>query len=270
VVFRDFAGSTVVHTVGAMLALMGALALGPRLGRKFAKDGGGPTAPHDLNIAAIGAVILWFGWYGFNPGSTLSAIDSGGIGRVATNTTLAASAAGLTAMTWVYPRLKKFDPGITINGFLAGLVAITAPCYWVNATGAVIIGAVAGVVVVLGIDFIEWLRIDDPIGAVAVHGFCGMWGTWSIGLFATGQFGTPKGVLWGAGEGSVKLLVAQVGGNLIIAAIVFAVAMALMLGVKATGTLRISEEGEREGIDIHEHGSPAYHPEAAYMGQGVS
>ena len=114
------------------------------------------------------------------------------------------------------------------------------------------------------------VALVDLLGAVAVHGCCGIWGTWSLGLFATGQFGTPKGVLWGAGEGSVKLLVAQVGGNLIMAACAFAAAMVLMLGVRATKTLRVSEEGEREGIDIHEHGAPAYHPEAAYMGQGMS
>src|SRR4051812_2510786 len=131
-VFRDFAGSTVVHTVGGVIALMGAIVLGPRLGRKFKRDGGGPTAPHDINIAAIGGVILWFGWYGFNPGSTLSAMDFVGIGRVAANTTLAACAGGLVALAFVYPRSKKWDTGMTINGFLGGLVAITAPCYWVS------------------------------------------------------------------------------------------------------------------------------------------
>src|SRR5690349_5013103 len=163
-VFRDFAGSTVVHTVGGMLALAGAIALGPRLGRKFAKEGGGPTAPHDLTIAAIGGVILWFGWYGFNPGSTLSAMDAVGIGRVATNTTLAACAGGLAAMFLAYPRAHKWDTGITINGFLAGLVAITAPCYWVNPLGAVLIGLIAGGVMLFAVDFIEWIRVDDPIG----------------------------------------------------------------------------------------------------------
>ena len=133
--FRDFAGSTVVHTVGGMIALTGAIALGPRLGRKFQRDGGGMPAGHDMTIAAIGGVILWFGWYGFNPGSTLSAMDFEGIGRVATNTTLAAAAGALSALFFVYPRSKKWDVGITINGFLAGLVAITCPCYWVYTTG---------------------------------------------------------------------------------------------------------------------------------------
>jgi len=263
---HDFAGSTVVHTVGGAIALAGAIVLGPRLGRKFKRDGGGLPPGHDLTVAAIGGVILWFGWYGFNPGSTLSAIDSAGIGRVATNTTLAAAAAGLTAMALVYPRVKKWDMGITINGFLGGLVAITCPCYWVNSTGAVIIGAIAGPIVVYGIDIIEHFRIDDPIGAVAVHGFAGVWGTWALGLFSTGQFGVPKGLLWG---GNADQLWAQVWGNAVMAITAFVVAYVMMRAVKLTGTLRVSEEGELEGIDIHEHGSPSYHPESAYMGKGL-
>jgi Amt family ammonium transporter len=264
--FRDFAGSTVVHTMGGMIALAGAIVLGPRLGRKFKRDGGGLPPGHDLTIAAIGGVILWFGWYGFNPGSTLSALDLEGIGRVATNTTLAAAAGGLTAFFWMYRRIGKWDLGISVNGFLGGLVAITAPCYWVNTTGAVIIGAIAGLVIVWGIDFIEWLRIDDPIGAVAVHGFAGMWGTWSIGLFATGQWNDVKGLFWGGG---FKQLWVQLFGNVVIGGAAFIVGYALMRAVKLTKTLRVSEEGELEGIDIHEHGSPAYHPEAAYMGKGL-
>ncbi len=262
---RDFAGSTVVHTMGGMIALAGAIVLGPRLGRKFKRDGGGLPPGHDMTVAAIGGVILWFGWYGFNPGSTLSAIDIAGIGRVATNTTLAAAAGGLTAMSVIYRRVRKWDMGITINGFLGGLVAITAPCYWVNSTGAIIIGAVAGPIVVYGIDLIEHLRIDDPIGAVAVHGITGIWGTWCVGLFSTGQFGVPKGLLWGGGGSQ---FVAQVWGNAVVAVVSFGVGYALMRAVKLTGTLRVSEAGELEGIDIHEHGAPAYHPEAAYMGKG--
>ncbi len=265
-IFRDFAGSTVVHTMGGMIALAGAIVLGPRLGRKFKRDGGGLPPGHDLTIAAIGGVILWFGWYGFNPGSTLSAMDAAGIGRVATNTTLAAGAGGLAAMLLIYPRIKKWDMGITINGFLGGLVAITAPCYWVNATGAILVGLGGGIVVVYGIDFIEWLRIDDPIGAVAVHGIAGIWGTWSIGLFATGQWNDVKGLFWGGG---VKQLWIQVWGNFVVGGSAFVIALGLMYFVKATKTLRVSEEGELEGIDIHEHGSPAYHPEAAYMGKGL-
>ena len=147
--FHDFAGSTVVHTIGGFIALAGAIVLGPRLGRKFKRDGGGPMMPHDLTIAASGGLLLWFGWYGFNPGSTLSAMDFDGIGRVAANTTLAACAAGLTAMFAAYIMSKKWDVSFTVNGFLAGLVAITCPCYWVSPTGAILLGGVAGVIVVL-------------------------------------------------------------------------------------------------------------------------
>jgi Amt family ammonium transporter len=267
--FHDFAGSTVVHSVGGFISLAGAMVLGPRLGRKFKRDGGGMPPGHDLTIAAVGGVILWFGWYGFNPGSTLSALDWEGIGRVATNTTLAACAGGLIAMAVIYQRIKKWDLGITINGFLAGLVAITCPCYWVNAFGAICIGAVAGVVVVIGVDLLERFRVDDPIGAWPVHGLCGIWGTLSLGLFATGQFGSPtptgadpstafKGLFWGGGG---RVLLAQFIGSLVICVSTFAIAMAMFYLVKLTKTLRVSEAGEIEGIDLHEHGSPAYHPE---------
>src|SRR5216684_2591711 len=187
--FHDFAGSTVVHTIGGFIALAGAIVLGPRLGRTFKRDGGAPMLPHDLTIAVSGGLILWFGWYGFNPGSTLSAMDFVGIGRVATNTTLAACAAGLTSILYGYFKMKTWDAGYTTNGFLAGLVAITCPCYWVSPTGAVLLGGIAGVLVIVGVDLLEYLRIDDPIGAVPVHGFCGIWGTLSLGLFASGQFG---------------------------------------------------------------------------------
>ena len=266
--FHDFAGSTVVHTIGGSIALAGAIVLGPRLGRKFKRDGGGPMPGHNMLIASVGAIILWFGWYGFNPGSTLSAMDYIGIARVATNTTLAACAGGLMAMFFVYPRAKKWDCGMCLNGLLAGLVAITCPCYWVSGFGSIMIGAVAGVVVVLGTDLLEWLRIDDPCGAWPVHGLAGMWGTYSLGLFATGQFGLPtptgadnsaasivKGLFYGGGTDQ---LVAQFIGNTAIGGGVFISAMALMYAVKATGTLRVSEEGEREGLDLHEHGAEAY------------
>src|SRR5262245_55994054 len=138
--FHDFAGSTVVHTIGGFVALARAIVLGPRLGRRFKGDGGGPMLPHELTVATVGGLILWFGWYGFNPGSTLSAMDFEGIGRVATNTTLAACAAGLSAMFYGFPKTKSWDVSFTVNGFLAGLVAITCPCYWVSPTGAIILG----------------------------------------------------------------------------------------------------------------------------------
>src|SRR5258706_12023368 len=182
--FHEFAGSTVVHTIGGFIALAGAIVLGPRLGRKFKRDGGGPMLPHDLTIAAVGGLILWFGWYGFNPGSTLSAMDFEGIGRVATNTTLAACAAGLTALSYSFVLSKKWDVSFTVNGFLAGLVAITCPCYWVSPLGSIVLGGVAGVLVVVGVEALQWLRIDDPIGAVPGNAIFGTWGTISRGDFA--------------------------------------------------------------------------------------
>jgi ammonium transporter, Amt family len=264
--FHDFAGSTVVHTIGGMVALAGAIVLGPRLGRKFKRDGGGPMLPHDLTIAASGGLLLWFGWYGFNPGSTLSAMDFIGIGRVATNTTLAACAAGLTAMIYAYFLSKKWDVGFTVNGFLAGLVAITCPCYWVSPTGAIALGGVAGVLVCMGVELLEWLRIDDPIGAVPVHGFCGIWGTLSLGLFASGQFGATgpvspdnsaplAGLFYGGG---MTLLKAQFIGSAITTVATFGISLVLMYVVNLTGTLRVSEEGELFGLDLHEHGISAY------------
>lgn len=264
--FHDFAGSTVVHTIGGFVALAGAIVLGPRLGRKFKADGGGPMLPHDLTIAITGGLILWFGWYGFNPGSTLSAMDIGGIGRVSANTTLAACAAGLTSIFYGYFKTRKWDASYTTNGFLAGLVAITCPCYWVSPTGAVLLGGIAGVIVILGIDLLEWLRIDDPIGAVPVHGICGIWGTLSLGFFACGKYGVTgpiapdnsaplTGLFYGGGS---HLLVAQFIGSACITLSTFAVAMVVMLLVNATGTLRLPAEAELYGMDLHEHGISAY------------
>src|SRR5712672_2782797 len=254
--FRDFAGSTVVHTIGGVISLAGAIALGPRLGRVFKRDGGGPMLPHDLIIGAVGGLILWFGWYGFNPGSTLSALDAQGIGRVSFNTTMAACSAGLAALCYAYARVGKWDLGITTNGFLAGLVAITCPCYWVSPTGAFFIGAVAGVAVIWAIDALEYLRIDDPIGAVPVHMVCGIWGTLSLGLFATGAYGLPtpmgvnstvsvKGLLYGGG--TTQLMSQAIGSGAVTLA-TLAVSFVLMYAVKATGTLRVSREGELEGL----------------------
>ena len=264
--FHDFAGSTVVHTIGGFIALAGAIVLGPRLGRKFKRDGGGPMMPHDLTIAASGGLLLWFGWYGFNPGSTLSAMDFEGIGRVAANTTLAACAAGLTSMAYGYLASKKWDVSFTVNGFLAGLVAITCPCYWVSPVGSLILGGIAGVVVILGIELLEWLRIDDPIGAVPVHGICGIWGTISLGFFACGRYGATgpiaadnsaplTGLFYGGG---MTLLKAQVIGSVIVTVATFGAAMVLMLAVNAIGLLRISAEGESYGLDLQEHGISAY------------
>jgi Amt family ammonium transporter len=229
-------------------------------------------------MGAIGGVILWFGWYGFNPGSTLSAMDWVGIGRVAANTTLAACAAGMVAVLFVYPRSKKWDLGMSVNGFLGGLVAITCPCYWVSPMGAILIGAIAGIVVPLGVDFMEWRRWDDPIGAVAVHGFAGIWGTLSLGFFATGRYGLPtadgtdtssvvRGLFYGGGTAQLR---SQFIGSLTCVVVVTSVALIVMYGIKmirGSWNLRIDKDGELEGLDIHEHGSPAYHME---FGQGMT
>jgi len=273
--FHDFAGSTVVHTIGGFIALAGAMVLGPRLGRRFKRDGGGPMLPHDLTIAACGGLLLWFGWYGFNPGSTLSAMDFEGIGRVAANTTLAACAAGLTAMAVAYSLNKNWDISFTVNGFLAGLVAITCPCYWVSPTGAILLGGVAGVIVVGGVELLEYLRIDDPIGAVPVHGICGIWGTISLGLFACGKYGSTgplaadnsaplKGLFYGGGT---QVLVAQLIGSAFITVSTFVAAFAVMKAVNAIGLLRVSQEGEALGLDLHEHGISAY-PEYVISAMG--
>ncbi|MEI8059922.1 MAG: ammonium transporter [Ferruginibacter sp.] len=272
--FWDFAGSTVVHTIGGMASLAGAIVLGPRLGRVFKRDGGGMPPAHNLTLGAVGAFILWFGWYGFNPGSTLSAVDMQGIGRVATNTTLAACSGGMVAMylaLWFGDTKGKFDLGFTVNGLLGGLVAITCPCYWVSTLGAVLIGVGAGLVVFLSTHALEYFRIDDPIGAVPVHGIAGIWGTWSLGLFACGKYGVTgptgaddsaplKGLLYG---GNSDLLVKQIVGNLTIAIGTFAIAFILMWVIQKLPypwKLRVEKEAETEegGLDFFEHGVVAY------------
>jgi ammonium transporter, Amt family len=278
--FHDFAGSTVVHSIGGWVAIAGAIMLGPRLGRRFKRDGGGPMPPHDLTIAVIGGLILWFGWYGFNPCSTLSLMDNAGVGRVATNTTLAACTGGLAAIFVMWFQTEKWDTTAIINGFLAGLVGITCPCYWVSAVGAAAIGAVAGVLVILAMEVLEYLRIDDPVGAFPVHGVCGIWGTLSLGFFASGQFsaagsspfGIPRivagspdaltGLFYGGG---MKVLLAQCIGSAIVCAATFASAMAMFAVLNAVGLLRVSKEGELIGLDIDQHGISAY-PEYVISG----
>ncbi len=270
--FHDFAGSTVVHSIGGWIALAGGIWLGPRIGRKFKRDGGGPMLPHDLTVAVVGGLILWFGWYGFNPGSTLSAMDIGGIARVAANTTLAACSGGLVAVCIGYTMMKTWDASFITNGFLAGLVAITASCFWVTPFGALCLGAVAGALVIGGAELLEYLRIDDPVGAWPVHGLNGIWGTLSIGFFAYGSpaagsspIGTavadaannPQllGLFYGGG---LTVLKAQMLGSLIVCGATFAVAMTMFGVLHLIGILRVSEVGEVEGLDIHEHGISAY------------
>jgi Amt family ammonium transporter len=276
--FRDFAGSTVVHTIGGFISLAGALVLGPRIGRVFLRDdaeNGGLQPSNNLPMASVGAFILWFGWYGFNPGSTLSAMDMQGIGRVAANTTLAACAASLSAMVlplWFGPNKGKFDLAFTINGLLAGLVAITAPCYWVSPGGAILIGLVAGILLYYATLALEYFRVDDPVGAVPVHGINGIWGTISLGLFACGQYGVTgptgadnsapvKGLFYGGGT---DVLTAQATGSVIITVATFLVALVLMWVVNKLPhpwKLRVEAEAETSpgGLDVFEHGVSAYH-----------
>ena len=231
-------------------------------------------APHNLTVAAVGGFLLWFGWYGFNPGSTLSALDASGIGRVAANTTLAACTGGLAAMLaafWWGSTKGKFDLAFSINGFLAGLVAITCPCYWVSPLGAILLGAIAGFVVYAGAWLIEWWRIDDPVGAVAVHGFCGIWGTLSLGFFACGKYGATgpfgadnsapvTGLFYGGGWSVLK---AQVIGSAIITVGTFVIAFGLMWLIRQLPhpwNLRVEAKGETGagGLDVFEHGTEAY------------
>ena len=281
--FHDFAGSTVVHSIGGWVAIAGAICLGPRLGRTFKRDGGGPMLPHDLTIAVIGGLILWFGWYGFNPCSTLSIMDNVGAGRVAMNTTLAACTGGLAAVFVMYAMVRKWDTGAIINGFLAGLVAITCPCYWVSGFGSMLIGIVAGVLVILAMEVLEHFRIDDPVGAWPVHGVCGIWGTVALGLFASGEYsaagssptGVPivvansadalSGLFYGGGT---KVLWAQCIGSLVVCSATFVAAMVMFKVLDAVKILRLSKEGELLGMDIDQHGISAY-PEYVITGTGM-
>jgi Amt family ammonium transporter len=271
--FHDFAGSTVVHSIGGWVAIAGAICLGPRLGRTFKRDGGGPMLPHDLTIAVIGGLILWFGWYGFNPCSTLSIMDNAGAGRVAMNTTLAACTGGLGAVFVMYFMVKKWDAGAIINGFLAGLVAITCPCYWVSGFGSMVIGLVAGVFVILAMELLEHFRIDDPVGAWPVHGVCGIWGTVCLGLFASGEYsaagssptGVPNivanspdaltGLFYGGG---MSVLKAQCIGSLVVCTATFVTAMIMFKVLDAVKLLRLTKEGEQLGMDLDQHGIHAY------------
>jgi len=270
--FRDFAGSTVVHSIGGIASLAGAIVLGPRLGRVFKRDGGGMPPAHNLSLAALGTFVLWFGWYGFNPGSTLSAMDMQGIGRISANTTLAACAGGITAMyvaLWFGDTKGKFDLGYTLNGVLGGLVAITCPCYWVSPLGAILLGGIAGVVVYLTMIFMEYVRIDDPVGAVAVHGIAGIWGTISLGLFACGQYGATgptgadnsapvTGLFYG---GTADVFKAQCIGSFTICAATFIVTIAMMYIINKLPhpwKLRVEAEGELMGLDLFDHGTEAY------------
>jgi len=247
--FCDFAGSSVVHSVGGWVALAGALVLGPRIG-KYSEDGKAKAIPgHNIPLAGLGVFLLWFGWFGFNPGSTTTADDT--IGLIAMNTSLAAAGGVLGAMVIAWFRFGKPDISMTMNGALAGLVGITAPCATVTPGPAILIGVIAGVLVVLSIEFIDKvLKIDDPVGASSVHGVCGAWGTISCGLF-----NTDGGLFFGGGMGQLGVQLIGVGVFFIWA---FGAGYILMSVVKAVFGIRVKKEEELKGLDIAEHGSESY------------
>jgi Amt family ammonium transporter len=247
--FVDFAGSTVVHSIGGWLALAGAIVLGPRIG-KYGPDGKARAIPgHNIALATLGVFILWFGWFGFNPGSTTAA--NGDIGRIAITTNLAAAAGSIMSMLTSWIISKKPDGSMMLNGALAGLVAITAGCAAVSPVSAIMIGAVAGIIVVLSVLFIDnVLKIDDPVGAVSVHAVNGAWGTLAVGLFASNG-----GLFFGGG---VKLLGVQALGVGTAFVWSFGLGMILFKTIKHTVGIRVSEEEELRGLDIGEHGMEAY------------
>ena len=255
--FHDFAGSTMVHMTGGVAALMGAIFLGPRLG-KYGPDGKPRAIPaHNIPFAVLGTFILLVGWYGFNPGSELAA--DGAIGGIAVTTTLAAAAGAIAAMLAIWAKTGKPDVAMAANGMLAGLVGITAGTAAVSNIGAAIIGAASGVLVVGAVLMFDRLRIDDPVGAISVHGVCGAFGTICVGLFATEDTDFwQQGLLYGGGAGQ---LVSQVIGVVAVAAFVALAAGILFATIKATIGLRVSEEEELAGLDVHEHGAPGYGPD---------
>jgi Amt family ammonium transporter len=253
--FHDLAGSTLVHMTGGITAAVGAAFLGPRIGR-YGADGKPRAIPgHSIPLAILGTFILLVGWYGFNAGSWLAAGTE--IGAIAVNTTLAGAAGAFTAMMTTWFRSGKPDVAMTGNGLLAGLVGVTAGAWVVNGLGAIIIGLAAGVIVVYAVLFFDKIKIDDPVGAVSVHGVCGAFGTLSVGLFSTieSEGIVKKGLFYGGGTDQ---LVSQVIGVAAVAAFVFVAAVILFATLKATVGLRVDAQEEIEGLDVHEHGFPGY------------
>lgn len=260
--FWDFAGSTVVHSVGGWAALMGAAFLGPRIG-KYQDKQVVALPGHNMSIATLGCLILWLGWFGFNPGSVMAA-DPGAITHIALTTNMAAATGGIAATVTAWLYLGKPDLSMIINGILAGLVGITAACAYVSIGSAFIIGLIAGIIVVFSVTFFDKINIDDPVGATSVHLVCGIWGTLAVGLWSVGPgvyswygdgLGPAKGLLAGGGFGQLftQLIgILSVGGMTVLLSSIF------LLVLKATLGIRVSREEELEGLDIGEHGMEAY------------
>lgn len=269
--YHDFAGSSVVHAVGGWTAIVGAFLLGPRANRG---PWGQPPVPHNLAYAAAGAIILWFGWYGFNPGSTLSMANPGLTSLVVVNTTMAAAAGAMSSAIYIYYRTGKWHLFCAINGSLGGLVAITAPCAYVMPWASVVIGGVAGVLVLVVVDFIESIEIDDPVGAFGVHGACGMFGALSVGLFGQAELTMTKksGLFLGGG---FDLLGVQLLGVVAIVLFTAIFSYVMFSGLKAWGHLRVHPTADIVGIDVYEHGASVwpdvlpYRDEAYYTNQAL-
>lgn len=266
----DFAGSTVVHSCGGWAALAGVIVLGPRIGKY--KDGKvNPIPGHSMTSVTLGGLVLWFGWFGFNPGSTMAA-DAMSIGHIAVTTNTAAAAATITAAITAWLLLGKPDLSMIINGTLAGLVAITAPCAFVSVGSSLIIGAIAGVIVVFAVLFFDKLKLDDPVGALSVHLVNGIFGTICVGLFAQSSANAPfmppsaaagDGLFFGGGA---TLLMAQIKGVFLVGAITFVGSIVTWYVLKVVFGIRVGEKEEIEGLDIGEHGQEAYPDFAARTG----
>ncbi len=264
-VYTDFAGSGVVHLTGGVAAFVGAAVLGPRLG-KYGTDGRPRAIPgHNIPMAILGVFILWLGWFGFNPGSELAADTF--VMWVAVNTLVAGAAGGIFATVAIWWKAGKPDVGMAGNGVLAGLVGITAGCGTMNPLGAFLTGAIAGVLVVFAVLAIDRLRVDDPVGAVSVHGVCGVWGLLAVGLFARYDDAflgrDDAGLLYGGG---FEQLLVQALMAVIIIAFVAATTFLVFTALRLTIGLRVSEQEEVEGLDVHEHGSPGYSQEMLGVG----
>lgn len=254
--FRDFAGSTVVHSVGGWAALAGVIVLGPRIG-KFRDGKVHPIPGHNMTSAALGVLILWLGWFGFNPGSTMAAMDGKAIAHILVNTNLAAASASLSALVTAWLLLKKPDLSMILNGCLAGLVAITAPCAFVTIASGFWIGIIAGILVVFAVIFFDKLKLDDPVGALAVHLCNGLFGTLALGLFYDNQVATDIAALaTGLSRGAQTWV--QLKGMFWVGLYVFPVSLIIWYLLKVTVGIRVSAEEETEGLDIGEHGNEAY------------
>ncbi len=254
--FADFAGSTVVHTVGGFAALIGTIILKPRIG-KYKPDGtANVIAGHSIPLASLGVFILWFGWFGFNPGSTLGVGNGNLIARVAINTNLAAAMGAIFAMLTVWRMFGKPDLSMIMNGALAGLVAITAPCAFVDPWAAIFIGAIGGIFVVLGVVVLDRFKVDDPVGAVAVHGFNGVWGTLAVGLFGQKALGLVNNGLF-YGGGLKQLGIQTLGVTTVVIFALITMGTVFVIIDRSLG-LRVTREEELKGLDIGEHGMDSY------------